>query len=235
VKAAAAGTQRLERERGWSRRALVDLEIGFDGQRITVPIWRLGEAGRSGHRRAELQGLLRLRIDGAQQPKVIAARGSRLGLVPLLAWTRERRVCLVEGPSDMLAARSAGLPAIAVPGANAWRPQWARELEGRTVVVVMDCDRAGRQAAGRIKADLERRGIAAAIHDLAPARDDGYDLSDWLREGNPATRLLGPLQTQTASVYRRPSAPGRTAHPTRSSAPERPTATTARDLACTPF
>jgi hypothetical protein len=226
---------RLQRERGWSRRALVDLEIGFDGERITVPIWRLGEARRPGHRRAEVQGLLRLRIDSAQQPKVIAVRGSRLGLVPLPAWTRQRRVLLVEGPSDMLAARSAGLPAIAVPGATAWRPQWAQELEGRTVVVVMDCDRAGRQAAARIKEDLERRGIAAAIHDLEPARDDGYDLSDWLRDGNPATRLLGSPQAQTASVYRRPSAQGWTAHPVRSSAPERSTATSVKDLSCRPF
>ncbi|WP_249010509.1 toprim domain-containing protein [Conexibacter sp. DBS9H8] len=227
--------RRLERERGWSRRALVDLEVGFDGERITVPIWCAGEAGRSGHRRAELQGLLRLRVDGSQQPKVIAARASRLGLMPLPAWTRERRVLLVEGPSDLLAACSAGLPAIAVPGANAWRPEWACQLDGRTVVVAMDCDRAGRQAAARIIGDLERRGIAAAIHDLAPARDDGYDLSDWLREGNPATRLLGSPQAPPASVHRRLPAQGRTAHPTRSSALEHPTATTAKKQACRPF
>lgn len=224
--------QRLERERGWSRRALIDLEVGFDGERITVPIWCAGEAGRSGHQRGELQGLLRLRTNRTQQPKVIAVRATRLGLMPLPAWTRDRRVVLVEGPSDLLAARSAGLPAIAVPGANAWRPELACRLDGRTVVVAMDCDRAGRQAAVRIAGDLERRGIAAAIHDLAPSRDDGYDLTDWLREGNPATRLLGSPQAPPASVCRRLPAQGCTAHPTRSSAHEHPTA---KKQACRPF
>ena len=98
---------------------------------------------------------------------------------------------LVEGPSDMLAARSAGLPAIAVPGANAWRSEWASALDGHRVVVVMDCDRPGRQAAARIAEDLERRGIVAGIRDLAPRRQDGYDVSDWLREGKTAAPAAG--------------------------------------------
>ena len=193
---------RLERERGWSRRALVDLEIGFDGERITVPIWRpAAPADRS--ERAVLQGLLRLRLDRTEHPKVTAISGTRLGLLSLPAWTRAERVLLVEGPSDMLAARSAGLPAIAVPGANAWRSEWASTLDGRRVVVVMDCDRPGRQAAARIAEDLERRDIVAGIYDLAPSRQDGYDVSDWLREGKTAAQLLAPHGLHSASAYRR--------------------------------
>src|SRR5450755_2483997 len=76
---------RLARERGWSRRALVDLEIGFDGERITVPIWRPATpANRSEH--AVLQGLLRLRLGRTEHPKVTAIVGSRLGLLPMPAW-----------------------------------------------------------------------------------------------------------------------------------------------------
>jgi 5S rRNA maturation endonuclease (ribonuclease M5) len=193
---------RLERERGWSRRALVDLEIGFDGERITVPIWRPAAPADRGER-AVLQGLLRLQVDRTEQPKVTAVLGTRLGLLGLPASTREERVLLVEGPSDMLAARSAGLEAIAVPGANAWRPEWANALHGRTVIVVMDCDRPGRQAAARIADDLERRGIQVGIRDLAASRQDGYDVSDWLREGNTAAQLLASHGLQSASAYRR--------------------------------
>jgi hypothetical protein len=199
---------RLEGERGWSRRALVDLEIGFDGDRITVPIWRAATpADPISSGRAVLQGLLRLRLDSTQQPKVTAVPGSRLGLLPLPAWTLERRVLLVEGPSDMLAARSTGLPAIAVPGANAWRSEWAGALDGRTVVVVMDCDRSGRQAAVRIAEDLDRRGIAVGIDDLAPRRQDGYDVSDWLRDGHTPAQLLHPPRLHSASTYRRLTGP----------------------------
>ena len=165
---------RLGAERGWEPDTLRRWWIGFDGERITVPIT---------DQRGALQGVLRLRVDAWQKPKVLAAAGSRLGLIPhpeLVAGS----VVLVEGPSDMLAARSAGLPAIAVPGTHAWRAEWARAFTGRDVTVVMDADRPGREAAVRIAADLQRHGARARVVELDPGRDDGYDLSDWLRAGN---------------------------------------------------
>ncbi|MGO9909268.1 MAG: toprim domain-containing protein [Solirubrobacteraceae bacterium] len=165
---------RLRVERGWETDTLRRWGIGFDGERITVPI---------ADQRGALQGVLRLRVDAWQKPKVLAAAGSRLGLIP----HPERvagSVVLVEGPSDMLAARSAGLAAIAVPGTHAWRAEWASAFTGRDVTVVMDADRPGREAAVRIAADLQGYGARASIVGLDPGRDDGYDLSDWLRAGN---------------------------------------------------
>ena len=165
---------RLRGERGWETDTLRRWGIGFDGERITVPI--TDEHGA-------LQGVLRLRVDAWQKPKVLAAAGSRLGLIPHPE-PFAGSVVLVEGPSDMLAARSAGLPAIAVPGTHAWRAEWASAFTGRDVTVVMDADRPGREAAVRITADLQRHRARASIVELDPRRDDGYDLSDWLRAGN---------------------------------------------------
>ena len=186
---------RLRGERGWYPDTLRQWGIGFDGKRITVPIT---------DQRGALQAVLKLRVDAWQTPKVLASAGSRLGLIPHPDLSAGP-VVLVEGPSDMLAARSAGLPAIAVPGTHAWRAEWAGALAGRDVTVVMDADRPGREAAVRIAADLGRHGTRAAIVDLDPGRDDGYDLSDWLRAGNnpdritelsspraPNTRIAGP-------------------------------------------
>jgi DNA primase len=82
----------------------------------------------------------------------------------------------------MISARSRGLPAIAVPGDDAWEPQWAQLLAGRHVSVVFDCDRAGREAAPRIAADLKAAGVSGSIVDLARGRADGYDLTEWLAE-----------------------------------------------------
>jgi DNA primase len=50
----------------------------------------------------------------------------------------------------------------------------------------MDCDRPGREAAYRIFMDLA--GVAADVKviDLYPERDDGYDLTDLLRENDLA-------------------------------------------------
>jgi hypothetical protein len=170
---------RLRAERGWDPDTLRRWAIGFDGERITVPIT---------DQREVLQGVLRLRVRAWQKPKVLAAAGSRLALIPhpnLVTGS----VVLVEGPSDMLAARSAGLPAVAVPGTHAWRAEWASALTGRDVTVVMDADRPGREAAVKIAHDLQRHGARSAIVDLNPTRDDGYDLSDWLQAGNKPTAL----------------------------------------------
>jgi Toprim-like len=171
---------RVRRDRGWERETLREMGVGFDGERITVPI-----AASDG----ALQGLLRLRVDGWQRPKVLAAPGTRLGLIPYPRVGERGRLVLVEGPSDMLAARSAGVAAIAVSGTHAWRAQWARAFAGQDVTVVMDSDRAGRDASRRIARDLERHGALAAIADLDPRRDDGYDLSDWLRGGHKPSAL----------------------------------------------
>ena len=181
---------RLRAERGWDPNALRRWGIGFDGERITVPIT---------DQQGAPQGVLRLRIDAWQKPKVLAAAGSRLGLIPhpeLVAGS----VVLVEGPSDMLAARSAGLPALAVPGTHAWRAEWASAFTGRDVTVVMDADRPGREAAIRIAADLHQHGARASIVELDRGRDDGYDLSDWLRAGNNPDLIANRSHARTSTV-----------------------------------
>jgi hypothetical protein len=85
---------------------------------------------------------------------------------------------------------------VAVPGDHAWEAEWAGLLAGRHVAVVMDCDRAGRIAAERIAGDLQAAGAIARMVDLAPGRDDGYDLTDGLaeRDSDPPARLLAALR-----------------------------------------
>jgi hypothetical protein len=189
---------RLRDERGWDKRTLRDLRVGFDGQRITVPI-----PGKDGG----VQGLLRLRVEVSHRPKVLAVQGTRLGLIPRPAG--EEEIWLVEGPSDMLAARSGGLPAIAVPGTHAWRPEYANEFADRQMTVVMDADPPGRHAALRIACDLEQHGAASVrILELAEYRDDGYDLSDWrLDDNRPALKVCttGEFRQLLDGAYRPPT------------------------------
>jgi hypothetical protein len=104
--------RQLALKRAWGTRAIRELEIGFDGARITIPI-------RDRH--GDLRGVLRYDPFGPRDPKMLAVPGTRLGLLPHLALETSDRIVLVEGPPDMVAARSSGLPAIAIPGTNAWR------------------------------------------------------------------------------------------------------------------
>ena len=171
---------RLARERAWLYNAMWELGLGYDCGRITIPV-------RNEHRR--LVGLLRYRpCPKPGRPKMLATSGSRRALLPHPAAEPSRQLLLVEGEPDMIAACSRELPAIALPGVDAWRPQWAPLFVGREVTIVMDCDTEGRRAAERIAADL--RGHAeAAVLDIAPERDDGYDLTDWFTD-NPRTRRV---------------------------------------------
>jgi len=164
---------RLERERAWRTSVLAELEVGVDFyDRLTIPI-------RDGH--GTLQGVLRYRPWRTRAKKMLTVKGTRFGLVPHPARERSRHVLLVEGLPDMVSGRSHGLPAIAVPGIDTWRTDWAPMLAGRRVTVMMDADKPGRKAAARIYADLKDLAEVTVV-DIAPERDDGYDLSDLLRE-----------------------------------------------------
>jgi hypothetical protein len=163
---------RLTRERSWLYSAMHELGLGCDCGRITIPV-------RDELRR--LVGLLRYRPwPNPGQPKMVAAIGSRRALLPHPAVEPSQRVLLVEGEPDMIAARSRGLPAIALPGVDTWRPEWAELFHGREVTIVMDCDPEGRRAADRIANDL-RANADALVIELAD-RNDSYDLTDWLIE-----------------------------------------------------
>jgi DNA primase len=89
----------------------------------------------------------------------------------------------------MIAARSHGVPAIALPGTDSWKDEWAVWFAGREVAVVMDCDRQGRAVATRI-ADALAGVTVVKIVDLAPERDDGYDLTDWILGGTPCAETI---------------------------------------------
>lgn len=165
--------RRLAVERAWSARAIRDLQIGLSGARITIPIRNA---------RGELRGVLRYDPFGRRDPKMLAVTGTRLGLIPHPARVATKCVVLVEGPPDMVAARSFGLAAIAVSGTSAWQSHWAQLLHGRDVKIVMDCDAAGRRAAEQIHASLRAAAITSEIVDIWPDRDDGYDLTDRIVE-----------------------------------------------------
>ena len=171
----------------WSRATLLELGCGWERGRVIIPI-------RDGH--GGLRGLLRYAPSHERAPKVLAARGTRLGLVPHPCTESSTWLLLVEGPPDMISARSRGLPAIAVPGDDAWEAQWAQLFARRHVSVVFDCDRAGREAAARIATDLKAAGVRGSVVDLARSRADGHDLTEWLAEreslgGPPLRRALG--------------------------------------------
>jgi len=189
--------RRLAVKRAWGSRVIRELELGFDGARITIPIR---------DRNGALHGVLRYDPFGRRDPKMLAAPGTRLGLIPHPAREASDHIFLVEGPPDMVAARSYGLPAIAIPGTTAWQQSWAELLACRQVTIVMDCDAPGRRAAVEIATRLKAAAVNAEVVDLWPDRHDGYDLTDRIlerrrtRSGPRAARTIASLLRPVSSV-----------------------------------
>jgi hypothetical protein len=101
-----------------------ELGCGWERGRLLIPIRA---------RSRTLHGVLRYAPRHDRAPKMLAVAGTRLGLIPHPATEPSPWIVLVEGPPDMISARSCGLPAIAVAGDHAWEAQWAQLLAGRRV------------------------------------------------------------------------------------------------------
>ena len=91
------------------------------------------------------------------------------GLDKLPDAAHDRPVIVVEGESDCHAAWEHDMVAVGVPGANTWRPEWARYLEGRTVYVWQEPDKGGEQFLRSLAADLPKARVifANGTKDLA--------------------------------------------------------------------
>jgi DNA primase len=184
----AAVLARLFELRGWTPEAIERLGLGFDGQRVLFPVY--DESGeRLGFTRYQPNGD-RLR-DG--EPKMRADTGTSRELFPpperIADEELDGLLWLCEGEPDAVALWSLGLRAVGVPGAGNWRDTWAQRFSGRhcRVVVCFDCDEAGRANAERAAKALAAAGVDARVLDLAPDRDDGYDLSDFLVKARKAS------------------------------------------------
>lgn len=102
-------------------------------------------------------------------------------------------VLLVEGESDCHTAWSYDLPALGVPGAQAWRPEWAEHLRGLQVFAWQEPDRGG---------EAFVRSIAANVPDLRVLRppEGVKDLSDAHLLGHDVRALVAQLKASAAAA-----------------------------------
>lgn len=102
---------------------------------------------------------------------------------------------ICEGPLDALAGISKGIPSVSgTGGASHFPGEWAQGFSGRAVVVIYDSDEAGRRGAERVASVLRTVARSVTVVDLAPERDDGYDLTDWLRDGRTTDELKSRIR-----------------------------------------
>jgi hypothetical protein len=182
--------------RGISSEVIETARIGWDGKRLTFPMFH----------ESELVGFkTRLPRAGAQLRSVPGA-GRPWPLYPgsREPWRDEGWVLLVAGELDALAGLSVGLPAASVTcGAGTWRDEWTHDLAGLSVVVCFDNNE--QQWARERVAGLGAAGVVAHRLDLRTLGLDTPkgDLNDYLTGGGDPARLRRPRRRV---VWRRRSA-----------------------------
>ncbi len=169
----------LVERRGVSLDVAASVLLGWDGERVTLPMfrgqeilsaktWRPGEKVRS--------------WPGKDRPWPLYPAPVR----------RQQWIIVCEGEWDALRLLSLGLPATSVTlGAGTWRSAWAEELAGLRVVVMYDvgAERFAVRAVKRLRASgvpakqvsLRRVGLTAR----------NADVSDYLEAGGDPAALVG--------------------------------------------
>jgi putative DNA primase/helicase len=113
-------------------------------------------------------------------PEVLAAKASGQPIV------------VVEGEKDADRVSSLGFAATTNAGGAGWKwtSAFAEPLrEAKRIVVITDSDAVGRAAAFSRASLLTTLCHEVSVLDLAPEREDGYDVSDWLDEGHSQSDL----------------------------------------------
>jgi Protein of unknown function (DUF3987)/Toprim domain len=132
------------------------------------------------------------------------------GLPELLA-NAERAVFIVEGEKDVATVRDIGLVATTnAMGSGTWLKEYARDLQGRQVIILPDNDEPGRQHAKAVADSLI--GVAASVRILElPGLAHKGDVTDWLTtKGNDKQKLLElagkarPYQPDGSAIWQEP-------------------------------
>jgi len=130
-------------------------------------------------------GVLSLRYRTlADGPKYLSHVGDHVRPYNVMALHRVSMTCLItEGELDAIMAELVtGLPAVGIPGSQAWQPHFTYLFDDYDrVIVLADGDDAGR--------DLARKVCASLPNAMSTAMPDGLDVNDFvLNEGADALR-----------------------------------------------
>jgi len=171
--AALGGNQIMLRDilakRGLTRSTLRKYKIGYDGERIIIPV------------RDPLGQLVNVRRYGMglKANKMLNWPGYGDATLWGMDALKMKRVFLQEGELDALLQRQYGFPSLsATAGAGTWLPEWNVHFIGKIVYITYDVDQQGEQGARKVANQL--RDVAEAVHIVKlPMTVTGSDQTDY--------------------------------------------------------
>jgi len=158
------------------KHVLSKYHIGYDGNRITIPVCDLD---------SNIINVRRLAIT-KQKRKVINTPGAEPYLWPVQnVVDSSGPIYICEGETDCLTALVQGLRAITgTGGAGTWRQEWSELFKGQDIIIAYDNDKAGRNGVSRILQSLKQHVASIAVlevpenEDLNSLHQKGVKISD---------------------------------------------------------
>ena len=163
----------IKSRRGLDRDVLRQLQIGWDGERITIPI-------RDTARR--VVNVRRYKPNEKKSSNKVISYKAGYGsarLFPLHNFDK-KSVILFEGEMDTALATQLGLPAVtSTGGAGTWKKWWNKFFLNKRVYIVYDNDEQGRTGALKVANSIKK--MAKEIHIVKlPVEDEGEDFTDFI-------------------------------------------------------
>ncbi|MGI5245455.1 hypothetical protein [Dactylosporangium sp. CA-139066] len=155
----------LTTERGITREVQASFSLGYVAEPV---VGHEDYRGRIAIPYVTASGVvsMRFRVVGAGEPKMLSLAGE-VGRIynPRALERPEPFICICEGESDTWTTAVAGLPAIGIPGAQAWEPFFARALRWyQRVFVLRDSDESPRYRCGTCKGALFKTPECPTCH-----------------------------------------------------------------------
>lgn len=165
----------LMSERGFTRETIAQWDIGFDGERYTIPVRNAQD---------EVVNVRRYKLKAARaQDKMLNIAGHGSAAIFGLSILRKNDVIVItEGETDCILLNQHGIPAVThTAGAATFRPQWGPLFTDKTVYVCYDNDKPGKDGARKVKKTLDTYAAGVFIVEI-PIDAKGADITDYLHK-----------------------------------------------------
>lgn len=159
-------------QRGIERKTVIDWQIGWDGQRYTIPVRDL---------EGNLLNVRRYLMNAGHSDKMLNVPGHGTAQIfrPDILEANEE-IVITEGETDCILLNQEGIPAVThTAGAGTFKAQWASMFQDKVVWIAYDADDAGRKGARKVESILVNFAKAVYIIDL-PETKKGADVTDYL-------------------------------------------------------
>lgn len=185
--------QKIAAIRGWDQDTIRRLKIGWDTdrKRTVIPIFNL--QGYCLDVRYH-DSVNRAPLDNGKRIPCLGSTTSRSGdfypLSPVINPFKEQEIWIVEGEPDAILATQDGLNCITVTGgAGAWSALDYERLKvfaGKDVIICLDADKAGQDAARKLSERLAAIGLSSLKNCKVP---EGKDITDYFLRGGDSRQL----------------------------------------------